>query len=365
MNTLEGEVSMVGMITNAFSFSVTFAVAVLCLIIIAGAATKTATEAAAKSHWIHEREVPRFGGVAIILGLTSLVLANDATSNSVAHALLLSSVPLVLTGISEDIGKEIKPSLRIVAGFASGFVAVFLTGSWITGIEVPYFDLLLAIPIMAIPLSAFASTTIAHSFNLIDGLNGLCSGLSILAFFFFGLLAFVCGDAEIVSTMALAVSCVLGFWLINVTTGRIFLGDAGAYFLGHTAAWTAIVLASRYPIISPWALFLGLIYPISETLITIGRRRLAGTQISAPDNKHLHHLVYRWILDRFRLSDRVANGTTGCLIFLWSAVPATIAFYNYNFSITCFVVAVIYFLANIIAYRFLRHNLAVTDNHCT
>ena len=240
-----------------------------------------------------------------------------------------------------------------------------LTGSWITEIEVPYFDLLLAIPIIAIPLSAFASTTIAHSFNLIDGLNGLCSGLSILAFIFFGLLAFVCDDAEILSTMALTVSCVLGFWLINVTTGRIFLGDAGAYFLGHTAAWTAIVLASRYPIVSPWALFLGLIYPISETLITIARRRLAGTSISAPDNKHLHHLVYRWSLNVFGLSDRVATGPTGCLIFLWSAAPATIAFYNYKFSITCFVVAVIYFLANIAAYRFLQHNLAATDGHRT
>lgn len=365
MNILEGEVSMLGTITNAFNFGLTVAVAVLCLIIIAAAATKKATEAAAKSHWIHKHKVPRFGGVAIILGLTSVVLVKDPTSNTVAHALLLSSVPLVLTGLSEDIGKEIKPSLRIVAGFASGFVAVFLTGSWITGIEVPYFDLLLAIPIIAIPLSAFASTTIAHSFNLIDGLNGLCSGLSILAFFFFGLLAFVCGDPEIFYTMALAVSCVLGFWLINVTTGRIFLGDAGAYFLGHTAAWTAIVLASRYPIISPWALFLGLSYPISETLITIGRRRLAGTPISAPDNKHLHHLVYRWILKGSGLSDQVANATTGCLIFLWSALPATIAFYNYNFSITCFLVALIYFLANIIAYRFLQRNLSVIDDHRT
>ena len=145
MNTLEGEVSMVGMIKNAFSFDVTLAVAVLCIMIVAGAATKTATEAAAKSHWIHRREVPRFGGVAIILGPISRFLADDPTSNSVSYAMLLSSsVPLVLTGISEDIGKEIKPSVRILAGFASGFVAVFLTGSWITGIEVPYFDLLLS-----------------------------------------------------------------------------------------------------------------------------------------------------------------------------------------------------------------------------
>ena len=358
MKILDGEVIMVGRITGAFSFNLTLAVAALCLIVIWGATTKPTIGGIAKSHWIHERKVPRFGGLAIIIALTTVLLTNAFTSKSFAVALLLSSTPLILTGLSEDIGKEIKPSLRIFAGFTSGFFAVFLTGYWITEIEVPYFDLLLAIPIIAIPLSAFASTTIAHSFNLVDGLNGLCSGLSILAFLFFGALAFVCGDAEILSFTLLTASCVLGFWLINVTTGRIFLGDAGAYFLGHFAAWTAIVLAARYSIISPWALFLGLIYPISETLITIGRRRLASIPVSAPDNKHLHHLVYQWLLVRTQLTAGAANGASGILIVLWSALPATIAILNFTFSITCFAVAVVYFLANILAYRYLHRALA-------
>ena len=358
MNTLDSGVGMVETITSAFKLGATFSVAALCLIIIAGATTNEAHASTAKTHWIHERKVPRFGGVAILLGLTFLIFVAGPTSNNAAHALLLSSVPLVFTGLSEDMGIEIKPSLRIIAGFASGFIAVFLTGDWVTGIRVPYFDLLLAMPLIAIPLSAFASTTVAHSFNLIDGLNGLCSGLSILAFLFFAALAFVCGDAEILSISVLAASCVLGFWLINLTTGRIFLGDAGAYFLGHFAAWTAIVLAARYPIISPWALFLGLIYPISETLMTIGRRRLAGARVSAPDNKHLHHLVNEWMLERTCLSASAANGASGILILLWSCLPATIAYFNFNFSITCFAVAAVYFLANILAYRFLQRALA-------
>ena len=359
MITLNGDIGMVDTILNAFEFGATAAVAFLCcLIIIAGTVTNRANEIAAKSHWIHDREVPRFGGVAIILGLMVLVFTTGSASNRIGYVLLLSSAPLVFTGLSEDMGIEIKPYLRIIAGFAAGFTAVFLTGAWITGIEVPYFDILLAVPVIAIPLSAFASTTVAHSFNLIDGLNGLCSGLSILAFLFFSALAFICEDAEILSISVLTASCVLGFWLINVTTGKIFLGDAGAYFLGHFAAWIAIVLATRYPIISPWALFLGLIYPISETLITIGRRRLAGTPVSAPDNKHLHHLVNKWILDRTSLSAGAANGAGGTLIVFWSSLPATIAFFNYNFSITCFAVALAYFLANITAYGYLRRALA-------
>ena len=358
MNTLDGNVGMVETISNTLEFGATVAVAICCcLIIFAGVANKQTNGSTAKSHWIHQRNVPRFGGVTIILGLIALVLMTRTTSNGIAHALLLSSSPLVLTGLIEDIGTEIKPSLRIIAGFASGFSAVFLTDAWITEIEVPYFDLLLAIPFIAIPLSAFASTTLAHSFNLIDGLNGLCSGLSILAFMFFGALAFISGDTEILSFTMLITSCVLGFWLLNVATGRIFLGDAGAYFLGHTAAWTAVVLAARYPIISPWALFLGLIYPISETLITIGRRRLAGTPVSAPDKKHLHHLLYQWILNGSGLSERVANGTSGSIIVIWSAVPAAIALFNFSFSITCFVVAAVYFLANIRAYVSLQRVL--------
>ena len=174
-------------------------------------------------------------------------------------------------GFSEDIGKEIKPSLRIAAGFASGFVAVFLTDYWITSIEVPYFDLLLTIPVIAIPLSAFASTTIAHSFNLIDGLNGLCSGLSILAFLFFGALAFICDDAEILSTMALAV---LRAWLLadQRDNGKNLPRRRGRLF-----SWTYGSLDGYCPRLkisdyfTMGALFLGLIYPISETLITIGR----------------------------------------------------------------------------------------------
>ena len=128
MNTLEGELSLVGIITNAFRFDVTIAVTVLCLMIIAGAATKKTTEVSAKSHWIHKREVPRFGGLAIILGLTYLFLANDPTLNSVSYALLLSSAPLVLTGISEDIGKEIKPS-QYRCRFCLRIYAVLLTDS--------------------------------------------------------------------------------------------------------------------------------------------------------------------------------------------------------------------------------------------
>ena len=363
MNSIDGDVSMVETIMSAFNFDVTFAVAFLCLAIMAVTAINGLSEGSTKSHWIHKRNVPRFGGIAVLLGLFVLVFLDNPTQLTASRALLISSVPLVFTGFCEDFGLEIKPSHRIFAGFASGFIAVFLTGFWITRIEVPYLDFILAIPIIAIPLTAFASTTVAHSFNLVDGLNGLCSGLSILAFLLFGSLALICGDTEVLIFMLSATSCVLGFWLVNVTTGKIFLGDAGAYFLGHTAAWAAIMLASRHSIISPWALFLGLIYPISETLITIVRRRLAGTPVSAPDNKHLHHLIYRWILNVFEIPERVANGTTAVLIFLWSAVPATIALYNYKFSITCFVTAVFYFSANILVYKFLNRTAAVRPSH--
>jgi len=345
---------MIETLQGNFDFGVSAAVAVCCvLVIIARSINGAGKPVGLKNHWIHSASVTRFGGVCVLVAIVIITLADRLNTHTLSTPLLWSATPLVLMGLSEDFGIEQRPSLRIIAGLASGLIAVFLTGVWITEIEVPLFDLLLAFPIIAIPLSAFASTTTAHSFNLVDGLNGLCSGLAVIALLFFGALAFAVGDDEILSFALLVASCVLGFWIVNIATGRIFLGDAGAYFLGHSIAWIAILLAARYSIISPWALLLGLIYPISETLITIARRRLAGVPISEPDSAHLHHMIYKFISQRTRTPKQVANSFSSILILLWSSVPAALAFANYNFSITCFVVAVIFLLINILAYRYL------------
>jgi UDP-N-acetylmuramyl pentapeptide phosphotransferase/UDP-N-acetylglucosamine-1-phosphate transferase len=86
---------------------------------------------------------------------------------------------------------------------------------------------------------------------------------------------------------------VVGFLFWNYPRGRIFLGDAGAYFIGFMYAELAIQLISRNAGVSAWFVIMLAGYPIVETLVTIYRRKvLQGTASMAPDALHLHSLLY-------------------------------------------------------------------------
>ena len=85
----------------------------------------------------------------------------------------------------------------------------------------------------------------------------------------------------------------LGFMMLNYPLGRIFLGDAGAYFNGLFVGFLMVYLMASSDAVSPWFAVSVLIYPAWETLFTIGRRLLSGDDFSQPDNKHLHSLMFR------------------------------------------------------------------------
>jgi UDP-N-acetylmuramyl pentapeptide phosphotransferase/UDP-N-acetylglucosamine-1-phosphate transferase len=86
-------------------------------------------------------------------------------------------------------------------------------------------------------------------------------------------------------------SITLGFMLLNYPFGKIFLGDAGAYFVGFLVAWVALLLPMRNEEISPWASLLVCAYPIVEVLYSMARRMKAQLKAGEPDNLHLHTLI--------------------------------------------------------------------------
>ena len=85
----------------------------------------------------------------------------------------------------------------------------------------------------------------------------------------------------------------LGFFVFNFPLGAIFLGDAGAYGLGHILSWLAISLMIRVPEVTPWAVLLIFFWPIADTFFAIYRRRIAGRPTDQPDRLHFHQLVMR------------------------------------------------------------------------
>ena len=90
--------------------------------------------------------------------------------------------------------------------------------------------------------------------NLVDGLNGLAIGLSILMAGASAIISTIVGDVVIASVSITLVGALAGIFVFNYPSGKIFLGDAGAYTVGHLLTWIAVLLMSRNPEIAPFAM---------------------------------------------------------------------------------------------------------------
>ena len=90
-------------------------------------------------------------------------------------------------------------------------------------------------------------------------------------------------------------AAVVGFLILNFPFGKIFLGDAGAYTLGHMLVWIAISILWSAPAVSPLAVLLIFFWPIADTLLAIARRLYLRKSITQPDRLHFHQFVMRAI----------------------------------------------------------------------
>ena len=97
---------------------------------------------------------------------------------------------------------------------------------------------------------------VAHATNLIDGLNGLAMGVCMLIAARLAFLANALGETVILNISILLMCSIMGLFVFNFPFGKIFLGDARAYTLGHVLIWLSILLVALNPEISPDAILL-------------------------------------------------------------------------------------------------------------
>lgn len=312
-----------------------------------------------KVQGLHVTPVPRVGGSGIFIGLVVGMLILNQPFGSTGWLLLVSALPVFIFGTLEDIYMEVTPLKRLVAAVASGGMAIFLLQVWISGIRVPVFDTLMAWAPAGIFFTIFASATMCHAYNLSDGLNGLCSGFAIIALTGIGVMALKVGDAEVANLSFVFVFAILGFWGVNFSSGKIFLGDGGAYLLGHLVAWLSIILSARHPEVSPWALFLNTLIPLLDTISAIARRMGHKLPVDMPDRQHFHHLVYDAIGKRFpTLLPPVFRNSLAALTFLvLAALSSSIAIIYSGFTTTamgiCLVFGAILFFTSRKLYKYI------------
>ena len=286
----------------------------------------------------HTLPTPRVGGIGPWVGLLCAALwaqiMRTSAEAALLWALLLCGLPALLTGFAEDITKRVGVKWRLLATMGSGVLVWHFTGSLITRVDVWGFDAALQWLPFAVFFTAFAIGGLANAVNIIDGFNGLASGVVALTFATTAHVAAALGDADLASISAVMCAASVGFWLVNFPRGRIFMGDGGSYFLGFAAAWMVVILVARHPQLSPWFAFLCCGYPVIETLFSIWRKTLRrGYHPGQPDRVHFHMLVYARVaqpLSRRWGQPTWANPLAGLLCQGFALLPLglTLALYD-------------------------------------
>ncbi|CUS76745.1 UDP-N-acetylmuramyl pentapeptide phosphotransferase/UDP-N-acetylglucosamine-1-phosphate transferase [Candidatus Kryptonium thompsonii] len=314
------------MLWSLVSFLVSF---LLCFFIIRYGFTNNSNNSAifdsanGEPQKFHSKPTPRIGGVAIWGGFiaASVILffqKNELTNLFVM--ILLCSTPLFAIGTAEDLTKKIAPMVRFSVALVSALLSFFLMDVRITRLDIIVLDDLLRFLPLSLFITILAIAGFSNAVNLIDGFNGLASGVSMIILIGLAYVAFKVNDTFLLFLSIVIIAAVLGFFIWNYPRGLIFLGDAGAYIIGFFISVISILLVARHHQVSPWFPMLLLIYPVWETLFSIYRRKFKkGYPLTKADILHFHSLVYK----------RITRENSSTSIYFWgitfiSFIPAVI-----------------------------------------
>ncbi|MBB6131899.1 UDP-N-acetylmuramyl pentapeptide phosphotransferase/UDP-N-acetylglucosamine-1-phosphate transferase [Massilia aurea] len=281
--------------------------------------------------------VSRTGGVAMVAGVLAVPaygglmgyrLALQTETNALILLLLLAALPAFLAGIIEDLTKQVSVRLRLCAILTSAVLAAWLAEAHLPRLDIWALDGVLHWLPVSFAVTAFAVAGVSNAINIVDGFNGVAGGTIVVILAGAGFLAWQAGD-PIVTLLALAgIGATIGFLLLNYPTGRLFMGDGGAYFIGFWAAEVAVLTIVRNPGINAWQILAIYAYPVIEVLFSMYRRKiLRSALVGAPDRLHLHSLFYRRVAcNKIRIARYTwrRNAGVACFVTAWLSA-ATIA----------------------------------------
>jgi UDP-N-acetylmuramyl pentapeptide phosphotransferase/UDP-N-acetylglucosamine-1-phosphate transferase len=255
----------------------------------------------------HFGDVPRLGGVAVLLGVAVSwllgmvqVWMGDSSSlrlGGLPGAWLLVLLPSALCGFVEDLTQRLSVRYRLAFTAVSGVLAMLLLGLEVPRLDLAWLDLLLqAAPWLGVAIALLAVAGLPHAFNIIDGYNGLAGMVALIVCLALAHVALQVGDRALAALLVSTAAATGGFLLWNYPRGMLFAGDGGAYLWGVVIALGSVALVQRNVLVSPWFPLLLLIYPVWETVFSIYRKLARGVSPGVADALHFHQLIYRRIV---------------------------------------------------------------------
>jgi UDP-GlcNAc:undecaprenyl-phosphate GlcNAc-1-phosphate transferase len=268
------------------------------------------------SRKLHVGHVPLVGGLSVFIGVLAGALWLGGFSRFV-HVLLGTSAALALLGALDD-RYDLSVRSRLLVQTAAILTVIATTGVYIHSLG-HIFGHELTLGWMGIPFTVVAVIGLLNAFNMMDGIDGLAGGLSLVTI---GTILLYSNSTIIhgpTALMLLTGTALLPYLVTNLgLAGRkVFLGDAGSMVLGYLFAWALIDFSQSTPQhLSPIDVLWCVALPVLDTLAVMYRRLRQGKSPFKPDRGHIHHIILSTGLGPRR--------TLICLITL----AATLAFFG-------------------------------------
>ena len=247
---------------------------------------------------VHNRPIPRFGGMGIFLGSMAAMVI-PAGMNSSIRVAMLGGVLMYGLGVADDI-MDLRPIVKFAGQVLISTLMFFL------GIRIKFINLMLA-PVengsramvffgvgIAYIITVLWIVGITNAVNLMDGLDGLAAGCTAIMALSLAYVAYIHGIRlgmmpVCIAFCSLAGGC-LGFLPYNFSPAKTFMGDGGALYLGYMIAVLSVISPlKRATFVGAIIPMLVLAVPIFDTLFAMIRRMFRHESIMKADRGHLHH----------------------------------------------------------------------------
>jgi len=252
---------------------------------------------------VHERPIPRLGGVAIFAGVAIAIglqiagelrlgwggtLVSEGSIDLRTLGVLLGMTIIFLVGLWDDLA-NLSPGMKLAGQILAAGVVV-ASGLRIEYIGDPLGGGLIGLGLVSIPVTMLYIVGFTNVINLIDGLDGLAAGVSAIAATSLLVLAAQGNRLDAAALAAAVIGACIAFLRYNFNPASIFMGDSGALFLGFTLATISLMGVMKSTATIALAVPLLIIgVPIFDTASAIIRRVLHQRPIQEADKGHIHH----------------------------------------------------------------------------
>lgn len=241
---------------------------------------------------VNKKTMPTMGGLAIFIAFnfTNFVLLHGQYPMRMMLALFIAQCVILVTGIIDDI-YELKPYQKLIGMIIAALTVYYLAHIRMTTLTIPFIGTV-KLGLLSLPITLIWILAITNAINLIDGLDGLATGIAIIALTTSALTGyfFLNVTNTFISLMiATLVAALIGFLPYNFYPATIYLGDTGSLFIGFMISVFALFGLKNATFISIIIPVVILGVPITDTVFAIIRRTLNKKPIMKPDKHHLHH----------------------------------------------------------------------------